>query len=70
MEPSGRKTGPIDIISYTMIVSGLLNPFLAILHFFDSYHNLATLSQWLILMVDPMLFDLIVVRFDQNWSKS
>ena len=45
MEPSDRKTGPIDPISYTMIVSGLLNPFLAILDFFDSYHALATLCK-------------------------
>ena len=43
MEPSDRKTCPIDPISYTMIVSGLLKPFLAILDFFDSYHALATL---------------------------
>ena len=36
MEPSDRKTGPIDPISYTMIVYGCLNTFLAILDFFDS----------------------------------
>ena len=45
MEPSDRKTGTIDPISYTIIVSGLLNPFLAILDFFDSYHALATLCK-------------------------
>ena len=45
MRPSDRKTGPNDPISYTMIVSGLLNPFLAILDFFDSYHALATLCK-------------------------
>ena len=43
MEPSDRKTGPIDPISYTMIVSGLLHPFLTILDYLDSYHALATL---------------------------
>ena len=43
--PSVHKTGPIDSISYTMIVSGLLHPFLAILDFFDSYHALATLCK-------------------------
>ena len=32
-------------ISYTMTVFGLLNPFLAILDFFDSYHALATLCK-------------------------
>merc|ERR1711994_1012706 len=32
--PSVHKTGPIDSILYTMIVSGLLHPFLAILDFF------------------------------------
>ena len=45
MEANGPKTGPIDPISYTMIVSGLLSPFLAILDFFDSYHALATLCK-------------------------
>ena len=43
--PNSPETGPIDPISYTMIVSGLLNPFLAILDFFDSYHALATLCK-------------------------
>merc|ERR1711994_813620 len=43
--PSVHKTGPIDSILYTMIVSGLLHPFLAILDFFDSYHALATLCK-------------------------
>ena len=45
MEPSDRKIGPIDPISYTMIVSGLLNPFLAILDFFDSYDALTALCK-------------------------
>ena len=45
MGPTDHKTGPIDSISYTMTVSGLLNPFLAILDFFDSYHALATLCK-------------------------
>ena len=45
MGPSDRKTGPIHPISDTMIVSGLLKPFLAILDFFDSYHALATLCK-------------------------
>merc|ERR1711997_1052740 len=34
MRPSDRKTGLNDPISYTMIVSGLLKPFLAISDFF------------------------------------
>merc|ERR1711994_629461 len=41
--PNSPETGPIDSILYTMIASGLLNPFLVILDFFDSYHALATL---------------------------
>ena len=45
MRPSDRKTGPNDPIWYTMIVSGLLSTFLAILDFFDSYHALATLCK-------------------------
>ena len=40
--PSDPKTGLNDAISYIMIVSWLLNPFSAILDFFDSYHALAT----------------------------
>ena len=43
MGPSALNTGPNELISYTMIVSGLLNPFLAVLDFFDSYDALATL---------------------------
>ena len=37
--------GPIHPILYTMTVSWLLNLFLAILYFFDSYHALATLCK-------------------------
>ena len=46
MKARGPKTDPIDPMSYTMIVSGLLNPFLAILDFFDSYHALATFCKF------------------------
>ena len=42
---SDAKTGPNEPISYTMIVSGLLNPFLAILDFLVSYHAIATLCK-------------------------
>ena len=42
---SAPKTDPSDPKSYTMTVPGLLNPFLAILDFFDSYHALATLCK-------------------------
>ena len=62
MEPSDRKTGPIDPISYTMIVSGLLNPFLAILDFFDSYHALATLCK--LKNLEKVAF---LTTFAQNW---
>ena len=43
--PSDPNTGRIEPISYTMIVSGLLNPFLAILDFFILYHALVTLCK-------------------------
>ena len=43
--PNGPERGPIDPISYTMIVSGLLNPFLAILDIFDTYQALAILCK-------------------------
>ena len=41
---SDAKTDPNELISYTMTVSGLLNLFLLILDFRDSYHALATLG--------------------------
>ena len=41
MAHSDPKTGSNNPISYTMIVSGCLKPFLAFLDFFDSYHVLA-----------------------------
>ena len=43
--PSAHRNGQNDPISYTMTVSGLLNPFLVISDFFDSYHAIATLCK-------------------------
>ena len=40
--PSDSKTTPNDPISYTMIVYGRLDPFLAISKNFESYHGLAS----------------------------
>ena len=40
--PSDYKTASGDPISYSMIVYGCLNPFLAISKFFDSYRALAS----------------------------
>ncbi len=45
MGPSVAKNGRNDPISSSMIVSGCLKPFLAILDFFDSYRTLATLCK-------------------------
>ena len=45
MGPSIANIGRNDPISYTMIVSGCLNPFLVISDFFDSYRTLATLCK-------------------------
>ena len=45
MAPIDPKNGQNDPISYTMIVSGCLKTFLAILDFFDSYHALAMLCK-------------------------
>ena len=45
IEPSDPKNGRNDPISSSMIVSGCLKPFLAILDFFDSYRTLATLCK-------------------------
>ena len=45
MRPRGLKSSRDYSISYTIVVFGYLNPFLAILNFFDSYHALATLRK-------------------------
>ena len=51
-----------DPISYTMTVFGLLNPFLAILDFFDSYHALVTLCK--LKNLEKVAF---LTTFAQNW---
>ena len=67
IEPNGPESGPIDPISYTMIVSGLLNPFLAILDFFDSYHALATLCK-LKNLENSAFLAIFGVKNGRNWT--
>ena len=66
MGPSVRKTGPDEPISYTMIVSGLLNTFLVILDFFYLYHALVTLCKLeklqLVECVIPTTFETKIAR--------
>ena len=62
MGSSVRKTGPIDPIFYTIVFSGLLNLFSAILIFFELYHALATLCK--LKNLEKVAF---LTTFAQNW---